>query len=251
MIFFLKFGASWLLPPGIFILCFALAAIFLWRRHERRFAAIIGGVTLVFYLLCTGFIAERLMGSLERNYDVPTYYQGDCIIMLGGGAIAGVKDVDGIGMLTASPSSRVLAAVRLQKELGVPILLAGGQVFNDTGAEALIAKRVIMSLGVPEDKILVESKSLTTTQNALFSAEILREKGLTKPILVTSAFHMPRAVLNFERSGIDVIPYPTDFWVGKSPEFYYLKLAPQAGALHTNAVVLSEKLRTLVMLYLE
>lgn len=170
----------------------------------------------------------------------------DVIVMLGGGAIADVPDVDGVGVLCSAPANRVLTAVRLQKRLNLPILLSGGQVYSDSGAEAIIAARILQSLGVPEDKILLETKSVNTTQNAIYSAEILREQKFTKPIVVTSAFHMRRAVLNFARQGFEVIPCPTDFTVPRSPNFYYTKLRPQAEALLLNVTVMQEVLRTFV-----
>ncbi|MBQ7629039.1 MAG: YdcF family protein, partial [Selenomonadaceae bacterium] len=149
----------------------------------------------------------------------------------------------------ASPSSRLLTAVRLQKILDVPILLSGGQVYADSGAEALIAERVLKSLGVSDEKILTETKSVNTTQNAVYSAEILREKNFKRPLLVTSAFHMKRAVLNFSRQNFEVIPYPTDYTVSHNPTFRYTKLRPQAEALLLNVTVLQEVLRTSVTKY--
>ena len=252
MVYFLKFGASWVLPPGIFILALFALAAWLWRRRgEKRAAAILAGITFAFYLLCTGFVAERTMGALESCYEPPERPTGDVIIMLGGGAMADSPDVDGEGALCASPANRLLTAVRLQRMLDVPILLSGGQVYEDTGTEAKIAKRILLSLGVPEDKILVETRSINTRQNAQFSAEILRAHGLSHPILVTSAFHMNRSVLNFEKQGVAVEPYPADYLVSHHPVFHYTKLRPQTEALLDNVTVLQECLRTFVTRYLE
>jgi uncharacterized SAM-binding protein YcdF (DUF218 family) len=252
MVYLLKFGASWILPPGIFILAFFALSVWLWKkRGEKKAAAILFVLTFVFYLLCTGFVAEKTMGALESVYAPPENPSGDVIIMLGGGAYNDTPDVDGTGTLCASPASRLLTAVRLQRRLDVPILLSGGQVYEDTGAEAKIAKRVLMSLGVPEDKILTETKSINTSQNAKFSAEILRENGLSHPILVTSAFHMNRSVLNFAKQGIEVEPFPTDYMVAHHPVFHYTKLRPQTEALLDNVTVLQETLRTFVTRYLE
>lgn len=252
MVYFLKFGASWVLPPGIFIVCFFALALYLWKkRGERRAAAIFAGLTFVFYLLCTGLVAERTMGWLEGAYTPPEQPAGDVIIMLGGGAMPDSPDVDGTGALCASPANRLLTTVRLQRELGVPILLSGGQVYEDTGAEAKIARRILLSLGVPDDMIFAETRSINTTQNAKFSAEILREQGFTHPILVTSAFHMKRAVLNFKKQGVEVTPYPADYWVTHHPVFHYTKLRPQTEALLDNVTVLQETLRTFVTRYLE
>lgn len=252
MVYFLKFGASWLLPPGIFIVALFALAWYAWkRRGERRIAALLFALTFVFYLLCTSVVAERTLGWLEQAYLPPAEPAGDVIIMLGGGAMPDSPDVDGVGALCASPANRLLTAVRLQRKLGVPILLSGGQVYEDTGAEAKIARRILIDLGVPESKILVETRSINTTQNARYSAEILRAQGLTQPILVTSAFHMKRAVLNFKKQGIDVVPYPADYQVTHHPVFHYTKLRPQTEALLDNVTVLQETLRTLVTRYLE
>ena len=227
-------------------------AVYLWKkRREHRAAGVLMLLSCVLYLLSTGAVADRLMGDLEGVYEVPEAPEGDVIIMLGGGAIAGVRDVDGVGMLAQSPSARLLTVVRLYRIHHLPILLSGGQVFSDTGSEAEIARRVLRSLGVPDEMIYTETQSRTTGQNAQYTTQILRREGFVHPILVTSAFHLPRAVLNFEKEGVSVTPYPADFWVSAAPQFYAMKLAPSAGALLVNTVFLQEKLRTFVTQYIE
>ena len=252
MIYILKFGAAWILPPGIFILAmFGIAACLWKKRHQHRAAGLLAALACALYLLSIGAVADRLMGTLERTYGVPAEAQGDVIVMLGGGAIADVQDVDGVGMLAQSPSSRLLTMLRLHRRYNLPILLSGGQVFSDTGSEAEIARRVLLSLGVPDEMIYVETRSLTTGQNARYSAEILRREGFTQPILVTSAFHLPRAVLYFEREGFAVTPYPADFMVSGNPQLYLIKFAPNVNALYTNTYFLQEKLRIFVTRYVE
>ena len=246
MIQFLKFGASFFLPPGIFFLAFLFLAFFAWKRGERFAAKAVVLITAVFYLLSTYLVADVLMGALEDAYMPPAKPEGDVVIMLGGGAFSDAPDVDGEGALTASPSTRLLTAVRLAQKLDLPILVSGGQVFQESGKEALLAKRTLVSLGIPESRILVEGASQNTVQNAAYTAKILKEYGLVRPILVTSAFHMKRSVLNYEKLGIEVVPYPTDYMVSHHPIFHVVKLAPSADALHTNAVVLQECLRTAV-----
>ncbi len=247
MVYLLKFGASWVLPPGIFVILLLILTGFL-VKFSGRLAIFAGIVTLTFYLLCTGFVADKTMGWLEGKFQISPekLASGDVIVMLGGGAIRDSQDVDGEGTLCSSPANRLLTAVRLQKILNVPILLSGGQVYSDSGSEAIISGRILQSLGVPENKILLETKSVNTTQNAIFSAEILRERNFRRPIVVTSAFHMNRAVLNFSRQGIEVIPFPTDFLVPRNPSFHYTKLRPQAEALLINVTVMQEVLRTFV-----
>ena len=248
MVYLLKFGASWILPPGFFIVLLAVLTFYL-SRINFKLSMLVGFWTLIFYLMCTGFVADKTMGWLEQKYFSPTQPElekADVIIMLGGGAIRDSQDVDGEGTLCASPANRLLTAVRLQKMLNLPILLSGGQVYSDSGAEAIIALRILQTLEVPTEKILLETKSVNTTQNAIFSAEILREKNFHKPILVTSAFHMRRAVLNFQQQGFEVIPCPSDFLVPREPKFHYTKMRPQSEALLLNVTVMQEMLRTFV-----
>ena len=244
----MKFGAAWILPPGIFILLALALTVRLFKIDKLLSVAVLIG-TIIFYLLCTGLVAEKLMGWLEEIHTPPAQIEtsgADVIVLLGGGAISQVPDVDGVGALCASPANRLLTAVRLQKILNVPILVSGGQTYSDSGAEAEISARVLKSLGVPDDKILTETKSVNTTQNARYSAEILRNKGLNKPVLVTSAFHMKRAMINFELYEFKPIAYPTDFTVAHNPTFHYTKLRPRAEALLLNVTVMQEVLRTFV-----
>lgn len=251
MIYLLKFGASFILPPGIFFLGFIILSILLWRRKEHALARAFIGLTVVFYLLSTSFVADSLLGDLERVYDPSADPQGDVIIMLGGGATKDTPDLDGTGGLSGSAANRLMTAVRLYNRLHVPILVSGGQVYADSGREAVIAKRMLLSLGVKESDILVEDQSLNTRENAKFSQEILKKNLLVKPILVTSAFHMERSVLNFQKENVAVQPFPTDYMVNREHAFHYNKLSPSAWALQANTMVLQEKLRTFVTKYLE
>ena len=251
MVYLLKFGAAWVLPPGIFFLAFWFVAWRLYRKKEKRLAAMLAALVFVFYLLCTHLVSERLMGALEGAYQPPENPQGDCVIMLGGGAFPDTPDVSGQGTLCSSPANRLLTAVRLQKKLDVPIILSGGQVYSDSGQEAVIASRILKDLGVPEDKIIVEGKSINTTQNAQFSTELMRQHGLEKPVLVTSAFHMRRSVLNFAKCGVEVTAYPADYRTNLRHDFHYNKLKPSTDALDDNVIVLQEVLRAFVTRYLE
>lgn len=250
MIYLLKFGAAWVLPPGLFIVALAVIGWLLWRRGERRIAKVILVLNLMFYILCMPLMAERLVGVLERQYEFDGNLQGDVVIMLGGGATGDTVDIDGLGHLGSHAAGRLLTAARVQKALDIPILVSGGQVFSDSGAEAQIARRQLRGLGVPDSKIIIEDKSLNTKQNALFTAQLLSEYGLQEPVLVTSAFHMPRSVLNFQKAGMVVQPLPTDYMTGKRQDFYFNKLAPSAGAFDGSIMVLREFLALFVAKYI-
>ncbi len=252
MIEFLKFGASWVLPPGIFFLMFLFLAYCCKKRRQTRLAVAIFFVTFLFYLASTSYISGILIGRLEDAYTPPNHLpNADVIVVLGGGATSDTPDVTGTGTLCSIPANRLLTAVRLQKKLDIPIIVSGGQIYEDSGREADIARRILKELGVSEDMIILENKSLNTTQNAQYTANILKARNLKKPLVVTSAFHMERAVANFEKLNVDVIPYPCDFMVNKEKVFHYNKLAPSSQALEFTAMYMQENLRTFVTKYLE
>ena len=247
MVYFLKFCASFILPPGIFFVALFFISFYAYKKlRQKTLALLIFSVTFAFYLISTNLVAGFLIGSLEETYSPPEKFEGDVIVVLGGGAFADVPDIDGEGALCAAPSSRLLTALRLYKKTGAPILLSGGQVYEDSGAEAKIAKRTLISLGVPEKDIIVEDKSVNTTQNARFSAKIMREKNFKQPILVTSAFHMRRAMLNFKNMGYECVPAPCDYMASRRRIFHYAKLRPQSESLYMSVTVFQELLRTYV-----
>jgi uncharacterized SAM-binding protein YcdF (DUF218 family) len=163
---------------------------------------------------------------LEKKYHQPKIVKGDVIVMLGAGATGDTNDVDGRGELKGFGANRLITTARLYKLTKLPIIVSGGAVFKDSGNEAEIAKRQLVALGVPENKISLENKSLNTEQNAEFTKKVMNLKKLKRPILVTSAFHMERAVLNFSRFGITVVPFPTDFQTNQNMAIYPSKFVP-------------------------
>jgi len=101
--------------------------------------------------------------------------------------------------------------VRLQKKLNIPIIVSGTEVSENKVVEDHIVKRFIMDLGVPDEEIIIEDKSRDTFENAKFTQKICARLGFTNPILVTSAYHLKRAIMSFEKSGLDVLPFPARF----------------------------------------
>ncbi|WP_245692437.1 YdcF family protein [Sporomusa acidovorans] len=207
-------------------------------------------VVAVFYLMTTPYVSDGLIRSLESQYRPIQNPTGDVIIMLGGGATGDTPDIDGIGHLSGSAANRLLTAARLQKRLNVPVIVSGGKVFEDTGTEALIAQRMLLSLGIPQDKIIIEDQSLNTTQNALYVKQIIEQRHYEQPILVTSAFHMPRSVINFHKVGLAVEPYPADYKVNANSSASLFKFLPSDGAIYNTCTALREYLGMIALEFL-
>ncbi|MBW5445348.1 YdcF family protein [Cohnella sp. CFH 77786] len=243
MLYLIKFLYSFVLPPGLFIILFAVLGVWIWIRGRRRTTGIaILAVTIMLYLSSTGLVSGEVMRSLERDYPPPAKIDGDVIVVLGGGATADTPDIDGQGNLLGSAANRLLAAARLHFQTGLPILFSGGQVYADTGNEADIAKRQLIGLNVPVNRIFVENRSLNTEQNAEYVGRMLQQLHWKKPVLVTSAFHMKRSVLQFEKAGMTVQPYPVDYHVSERGVFGLNKLSPSSEALSNMGASLREYL---------
>ena len=71
-------------------------------------------------------------------------------------------------------------------------------------------RALLVDLGVPPGRIVLEERSRNTRENAEFTAGLLKEYRVQRVLLVTSALHMRRAVGEFERAGVDVVPAATD-----------------------------------------
>jgi uncharacterized SAM-binding protein YcdF (DUF218 family) len=109
---------------------------------------------------------------------------------------------------------RTLRAVQLYYRFkNLPLLLSGGAAFRgeDKIAESELAASIAINLGVPWEQIFVEKQSGNTYENAVYSSKILKNKSITHIFLVTSGFHMFRAVAVFKKNGITPIPVPSDY----------------------------------------
>lgn len=118
---------------------------------------------------------------------------------------------------------RVTEGVALARQLpNLKLIFTGGTATLSSGfdSEAKLARDFLTSQGIPTQKIIFEDKSLNTYENAMLSADILKPKPGQKWVLVTSAFHMPRAVALFRAQGFEVIPYPVDYHLSGSKTLF-------------------------------
>jgi uncharacterized SAM-binding protein YcdF (DUF218 family) len=101
-------------------------------------------------------------------------------------------------------------AARLAKASGLPILTSGGLHYGTPPSEAkLMADSLREDFGVAVR--WQEGQSRTTWENATYSAEVLLPEGIKRVVVVTQAWHMPRAVWSFQKAGFEVVPAPVGF----------------------------------------
>jgi uncharacterized SAM-binding protein YcdF (DUF218 family) len=108
----------------------------------------------------------------------------------------------------ASPAleRRVEAAAELFNQRLAPLIIFSGGAFGALPSEAKVMQQLALGLGVPASACLLEDQSHTTKENARFTAEILRARGIQQVLLVTDNFHLLRSVRLFKRQGVATIP---------------------------------------------
>lgn len=213
----ISFTASKLLsllvyPLSLSLLLCVLALVFGRLRWERSsFYTLMLAVGWL-YLCSTGFFANVLSGTLERGF-VPramsVIEKADAIVLLGG-AMRGDTPMGTLADLNQH-ADRLVHAVALYKAGKAPVVLLSGGGLGEGRPEALQMKDVLGVMGVPVQHMLLEKQSRNTYDNAVNSARILKDGGMHRILLVTSAYHMRRALGVFERQGLEVVPAPTDY----------------------------------------
>lgn len=241
MLYTIKFiYMTFIMPPGIFIIGLLGLTYYSYRRQQRDMTKVLGTFTLLFYLATTSLVGDMAIRSLEARYQPPASVSGDVIVVLGGGATLDTPNVNGLGHLSGAAANRLLTGAQLYHILHIPILVSGGQVMAVTGCEAEISKTILLGLGVPSDKILMEKQSQNTAENARYTQQIMEREGLSRAILVTSAFHMERSVRQFAKAGLAVTPYPGDYQANVMEHFNISQLWPSATAVLNLQMALKE-----------
>ncbi len=212
--FFVSSKVLWVLaaPTNLLLIAASLGALLLFTRFKRfgRFLAVVG-IAGLFVLGVTPF-SRSIMRLLEDRFPIAGADLGriDGIVVLGG-AVGSTRDQ----VRFTDAASRMTAAVALARRYPeARLLFSGGDagvISFGRGTEAASARVLFHDLGIADARLVLEDKSRNTRENAAFSKALVAPKPGERWLLVTSAYHMPRAVACFRAVGFPVIPYPVDF----------------------------------------
>lgn len=190
-------------------------------------------------------VSDVLRLSLEgrfANQPVADLPAADAIVVLGGGISAVPADWPYPDL--GRSADRIWHAARIYHAGKAPlVVIAGGRRtwLGNRTSEAEAMRAFLADLNVPSKVVLMESRSASTRENAVFTAELLRARGIDRVLLVTSALHMQRAVATFRAVGMDAVPAATDFEVIPEPN-HVLRWLPDAAALAASTRALAEYL---------
>lgn len=229
-----------LFSPLTWALLLALGAA-LSARRPRRAAGLATAAAAVLYLFSVKPVADGLMRRVEAPA-VSTWRPDavyDAAVVLSGEVDAAAARVTGRLELTAAADRLVAGYDLLRTGRARAALLSGGASFPqpDERSEAELVAETLAGWGIPSERLVVDSSSRNTHENALAAARIARERGWRSIVLVTSAFHVPRALGCFRQAGLSPDVLPVDRRAGDGKGRSWL---PRAEALEESAQALRE-----------
>ncbi|HET8598672.1 MAG TPA: YdcF family protein [Castellaniella sp.] len=243
-----EFLTNLVIPLNLSITLLLLAVI-LFIARWRKTATITAAAALawaVFWSLPTSSLWAG--GLLEQRYpyEPPTAMPtAQAIVVLGGNTANGRRN----WFENYQPDTAVLrtdTAARLYAAGRAPLVVVSGAALDGGVSEARMMASALERDGVPSQAILLENQSLTTHQNAAYTARLLRRQGIRSFLLVTSALHMPRAMASFQKQGLEPIaaPSPPQIVVPQDTDFSFW--LPDLRTLNASRSIVKEYLGLLV-----
>ncbi len=223
-----------------------LLTLALWAKGPRWRRGSLIALMVVFLVFTNRWLSNTMVGwweaetftarELAEPYDIG--------ILLGGYTTRRVEPSDDRQNFTER-ANRFLNALELYKKGKFNVLLlsgGSGAIFPDSSlTEAYVMEGYLQALGLPDSTLLLEGASRNTYENALFSKKLIEEQAPgARCLLLTSAWHMPRALGCFRKVGLPVTPYSVDHLYespGPGLDWYLL---PQSKSLYIWDLLIKE-----------
>jgi uncharacterized SAM-binding protein YcdF (DUF218 family) len=202
--------------PSNLLVCLGLAGLLVGLTRWRRMGHGLAAASLV-VLAIAGLspLGNWLIAPLENRFPPWDASRGapDGIVVLGGAISPELSLARGVPDLNESAERVTAAAVLARTYPEARIVYSGGtgRIIRHHGVEAEVAADLFQSIGLPRQRFLLEGRSRNTVENAEFSRALVAPKPGERWLLVTSAYHMPRAMGIFRAAGFAVEAYPVDW----------------------------------------
>ena len=205
-----------LLQPFNWFVLGGILAVWKSKGVARRWL-LSGWIALIAF--SNPWLADKVVKAWEPRQSLEAMKSDsyDAIVVLGGGIIL-CRDGAGNDIHAGKTFDRLFQAFRLWKANVAPrVILTGGTdpLFSVGPSEADLARKFLITLGMPDSAILTELASRSTWENATETKQLIRKQPELFPrnrlLLVTSALHIRRALWCFEHCSLSVSPFPCDF----------------------------------------
>ena len=229
-----------LMPLGlVWSLLLASGLVLLWRQRRPQAVAALG-VWLLLWLSTSSWVGQGMLERLEADYltpPPPPREPFDAVLLLGGGTMSRPW-----GEPQLSPSGdRVTTAARLYHRGLTRRIVTSGSAALGLHPEGTLGPAdegdiILRELGVPADAIVIVNGPRNTSEEIPALAERVRQQGWSRVGLVTSAWHMARALRLAAAVGLEVVPLPSDFRSGEAQANVVELLPSAAGAAYVRLV---------------
>lgn len=236
-----------LLVPGTVVTILALfgsgvALLYVRPRWGRAWLTLL---VLALWIASSPIGANSLAWSLGTRYtplgSADEARGANAIVMLGGGTTNIRSGGRQLSYPRGNSPLRLIETARVYHLLGDPLVIVSGGVTDElAGAppEADAYRAGMIALGVPAARIVTESESHNTYEEAIILRRMLGERGIDRFVLVTSRLHMPRSIATFEARGLHPIPSPPPLYADRLTEPF--PLLPNDISLEVSHYVMYE-----------
>ena len=251
MFFWLKkFLGFWLMPLP-FCLALLLIGLLLWRskRRARLGRSLAIAATGLLMLFSNKIVSGRLVHPLEARYAAIPELRADApvppslaacrfVLVLGAGH-GRSEGLSATNQLSSSALARVTEAVRLLRALPEARLIVSGPAEGNRPSHATMLARAAESLGVPSERIVYIDHARDTEDESLAVQRIV---GPAPFAVVTSAWHMPRAMALFRHAGLAPLPCPADYTFHAGDDFHWTDLFWDIASLERSTWAVRERI---------
>jgi uncharacterized SAM-binding protein YcdF (DUF218 family) len=213
-----------MLPTNFMVGLGVIGLVLLATRFWRLGRALMIASAVLLAIFAWSPLGKLLLYPLETRFPAWDASKGapDGIIVLGGPVDADLSVIHDRPVVSASGDRIVAGATLAHRYPNARVLYTGGSpnlVANDA-KEADYASQLFEDLGIARSRLLLERNSRNTLENAEFSKAMVNPKPGERWVMVTSAFHMPRAIGLFRKAGFEVEAYPVDWKLGKGSDLF-------------------------------
>ncbi len=228
--------SAFLLPPLCLIVLGAVGVLLFKSRPVLGKFLVVVTFTLL-YMLSIPFVADTALQTLETSTTSSlAIIEVQAIVVLGSGTYVKAPEYDG-HTVSRFGLERIRYGAYLHRSTGKPLLVTGGNLLGIGSSEAEQMKSVLENeFHVPVK--WVENNSNNTRENAYKSFAVLEKDKIVRVALVTHAWHMPRAIREFEQAGFKVTPAPTAYTTRYKTNLF--AFIPSASALLKSSLFLHE-----------
>ena len=232
--FFFASKIFWMIASPINLLLFAtlIGVLLCFGRRARFGRGLALAAVLILLAAATLPLGMLLIAPLEDRFPLPppNLPPPEGIIVLGGAIDDLVSAARGETVFDEGGERLTEAVVLAKRYPQARVVYTGGTasfVPGATSTEAVQARKLMSQMGIAPERVTIEDKSRNTDENARFTAAIVHPQPSQRWIVVTSAFHMPRAMGLFEKAGFHPIAYPVAFRTqGRWPDDLRLRFDP-------------------------